>query len=223
VTRSNIILPILLLALWCLPAWADVSNPAPAASSYLKTTGAPVGLSAGAPGVAGNMLTLDSATAASWQAPASAAELATTGAAVNVSAAAPPVAGQVLQATAATTATWQTPLAARQSFNTTAVNVGLTAAQANTLWVNGADVEITLPATGDMTSGDWFTFAVNHNSYLRINCAAGGVDTARYLATATAASGYFRSTSVGDSLTVIYLGGTEWKIVGLAGTWTYDS
>jgi hypothetical protein len=110
------------------------------AATALQTTTTTVNVSNAEPPTAGQVLTANSASTATWQdaAPSAAVALQTTSTVVNVSNAPPPGAGQVLTATSGTSATWQ-DAAPSTTLVTMAVDIDLT--------VNGSSVIDTRPAT----------------------------------------------------------------------------
>ena len=89
----------------------------------------------------------------------------------------------------------------------------------NTAFTNngaGAEVEFTLPAG---TAGDKVTFMVTDAEYLKI--VTDGTETLRYLNVQSAAGGYLRSNTVGNSVTLIY-NADDWLVVTMTGEWYFD-
>jgi len=73
----------------------------------------------------------------------------------------------------------------------------------------------TLPSAA---AGYVFTFVVQDADGLRV-VAAGG-DTIRVIDKVTAAAGYLSSTTIGSTVTLVAINGTEWIATSISGVWT---
>ena len=151
---------------------------------------------------------------------ATASALYTTTGSVNVAGSAAPAANQILSATSGTEAAWQTGVRGTVVPSSGAGGALLVGA-ARKIYYSSAAAGWTLPASATMATGDWFTFVSGNAGSFQIDL--NGADTASYLGDTTAGGGYFRTVAIGSSLTVLYLGGTNWIVVNLDGTWTFDS
>lgn len=110
-----------------------------------------------------------------------------------------------------------------------AMSVGVSASLTKNTGASG-EVILTLPqltpGNAASTAGTTYTFYVTANQFLRIAAASG--DKIRLNASLSAAGGYVRSNTIGDSVTLVAdSDAVTWlatSIVGtVAGTWTIDS
>lgn len=92
----------------------------------------------------------------------------------------------------------------------------LTSSNSGKGYYNTAAADINLP---NGTAGQHFSFIVNNASYFKI--IATNNQTIRYQGDQTAANGYIRSQTVGNTIHMVFT--TEWIIDSLEGAWTYDS
>jgi hypothetical protein len=96
-------------------------------------------------------------------------------------------------------------------------NIALTDLDSNKIYTNegaGAIVDFDLPTA---RAGLRYRFRVQNANGLRVNAAAG--DTIRNLATLGGAAGNISSTTVGDTLDIEAINGTEWIAAPAIGTW----
>jgi hypothetical protein len=85
------------------------------------------------------------------------------------------------------------------------------------VYYNAAATDLSLPVIAD---GLHYKFVVAHNSYLKV--IAAGSTTIRYQADVSAAGGYWRSDTVGNTMEIVAINGV-WFIHSLEGAWSCDS
>jgi hypothetical protein len=82
----------------------------------------------------------------------------------------------------------------------------------------GGAIEFTLPTA---VAGYKYQFGVVVAQYLKITASAG--DKIYFGSIASAAAGYIRSNSIGNTVTIISVDATNWLVTQATGTWTVDS